>query len=152
MKKLLDLLLENVLTVLCKVSRCIFNYWKAQRENTERSKINYNMSMIAYVYDEQILASVFCIKGWRRFAPSFLTTAYIHCQGLLHANNMIWLREADKAFENLSKKYPSIFVVKNGILEIARSQEEIYEIFVKSYPAEFQVTLSTLTKVICGEK
>lgn len=110
------------------------------------------MSMIAYVYDEQILASVFCIKGWKRFAPSFLTTAYINCQGLLHANNMVWLREVDKAFENLSKKYPSIFVVKNGILEIARSQEELYEVFIKSYPAEFQVTLSTLTKVICGEK
>ena len=54
--------------------------------------------------------------------------------------------------QNLSKKYPSIFVVKNGILEIARSQEELYEVFIKSYPAEFQVTLSTLTKVICGEK
>lgn len=109
------------------------------------------MSMIAYVYDEQILASVFCIKGWKRFAPSFLTTTYIRCQGLLHANNMVWLREKDKTFTTLSKTYQGFFAVKNGILEITKSQEEVYETFIKGYPVEFQNTLATFTKVICGE-
>lgn len=112
---------------------------------------DYNTDMIAYIYDEQVLASVYCIKGWRRFAPSFLTTAFIRCQGLLHANNMIWMRDKEKTFSIIAKQYGSFFEVKNGILEFTRSQEEVYETFIKGYPIEFQNALATFTKIICGD-
>ncbi len=107
---------------------------------------------MTYIYDEQVLASVYCIKGWKKYTRSFLESAYYYQAEQLSVSGIMWIRPKEKetALDELAKKYKSIFKRKEKHIEITLDQNSMYQMFLGGYPKEDQEVLAAFVKMIAG--
>lgn len=96
-----------------------------------------------FVYDEQILASIYCLLGWKKVVANFLENLFYssNLSRILAASGIVWLhRSKDKPFW---EKYSEYFEKNTTIIHVLKERQEIYQAFLDSLPKDIQVALAT---------
>lgn len=98
---------------------------------------------MVFVYDEHILASIYCLLGWKKVVTNFLESLFYssNLSRLLAASGIVWLhRSKDKPFW---EKYPEYFEKTATIIHVLKERQEIYQTFLDGLPKDVQVALAT---------
>lgn len=99
------------------------------------------------IRDEQVIASIYLIFGYRKIAGSFLDFFNQVAKAVFASFGIFWYHSLKVA--KVATKYPNYFSLSGNLLTILKDQKEMYEAFLATLPSDAKTVLATVTKDLC---